>query len=113
MMTDMLLINQLNKDKMFEVGQEVVCVKKGRWRRKDTGESEAHGPTYLEECVIVRVSNVGLVLEDYENIPGVDGTPAYRSKYFIPKSEITEIEVLSEVKSVMLPNVEELALIGQ
>jgi len=94
----------------FEIGQEVICVKKGLWETVAKGRDPlpATDPKYGKLYVVSMMHeyNDGVYLE----LVGFYGT-AYNSKYFIPKTDISAIEVLDEVQQITLPNLEELILI--
>ena len=108
---------------MFEVGQEVVCIKShpegvvkkgliytiraigecGCGLQLDVGFIHPDGGKWITLCCLDC---------DKEGVLG-DSTWWLKSNRFIPLDEITAIEVLDEVQQITLPNLEELILIEE
>lgn len=48
----------------FSIGQQVVCVKRGAWRSRKTGEllPNWYGPKFNDICIVTGYSETGYVL---------------------------------------------------
>lgn len=77
---------------------KLLCIKEGCWVNNFTGRPTQKGPTYGEECLVLKTDEEG-----YYHIKGYEYDKwgfrrFFNPKYFIPLSEIDETEMVREHK---------------
>lgn len=73
----------------FKIGQHIICLKKGQWKKVQSG-TLGTGPTYLEEVTVAGYNPIyptGVILHEYPLNP-----EGYEEHNFEPVADITELK---------------------